>query len=333
MFFKVTTGDIFYTIPASEGLREAEDTVANLCREQMITYDNEAIVSAWLDAELEKMRATGTGFHFLILRDIAQCSQEAGYPIVALGNLSGSLIAYLLGITEMDPFEYYTPEMVWGSDANPITPDCTIGIAPQVRPLLPKYLDARHGFVAGDKELFRQISLIDVHTCEQLGALEQATGKKPSACDLNHAIYLRVASDILEDYSKESGGLIEGFKEDWSFHSLLRLFAFTKGTFDLKKLNLNDPNFFATRDEFFNRLVQYGIPADIALDIVKKGVWSSGTQREKYVQTLQSYHVPKIIMDYFDGVGHLWTVSACIDRLLHQCYVAWYQEYFPEAFM
>jgi len=119
MFFKVTTGDIFYTIPASEGLREAEDTVANLCREQMITYDNEAIVSAWLDAELEKMRATGTGFHFLILRDIAQCSQEAGYPIVALGNLSGSLIAYLLGITEMDPFEYYTPEMVWGSDANP----------------------------------------------------------------------------------------------------------------------------------------------------------------------------------------------------------------------
>lgn len=334
MIFKVTTRDIFYTVPTPEELRKAEETVANLCRERI--YDNDAITVARLDAELKKMRTTGTAFHFLILKDITLCSREAGYPVITLGNLSGSVISYLLGLTEIDPFESYTPEIVWGSDANPITPDCTIGIAPQVRPLLQKYLDAQHGFMDCDKELFRQISLVDVNTCEQLGVLAQAAGKKPSACDLDNAIYLRVARDILEDFCKENGTalpLVEGFKADWSFNSLLRLFAFTKGTFDLKKPDWNDPNFFATRDEFYNRLVQCSVPADIALDIVKKGVWSSGTQREKYVQTLESYHVPKAIMDYFAGVGHLWTVSACIGRLLHKCYVAWYQKYFPEAFM
>ena len=137
MIFKVTPRDVFFTVPTPEELQKAEETVANLCHERIMAIykDNDASrqkVSVWLVAELEKMRAAGTGFHFLILHDIAQCSQEAGYPIVALGNLSGSLIAYLLGITEMDPFEYYTPEMVWGSDANPITPDCTIGFAPKV---------------------------------------------------------------------------------------------------------------------------------------------------------------------------------------------------------
>ena len=109
MIFNVTPSDVFFSVPSPEELQKAEETVATLCLERISTaYTEDAVsgqkVSMWVDAELAKMRATATGFHFLVLRDIALCSKAVGYPIIALGNLSGSIIPYLLGITEMDPF-------------------------------------------------------------------------------------------------------------------------------------------------------------------------------------------------------------------------------------
>lgn len=345
MIFKVTPCDVFFTVPTPEELQKAEETVANLCQERILAIykDNDATrqkVSVWLDAELEKMRATGTGFHFLILRDIALCSREAGYPIIALGDLSGSVISYLLSITEMDPFEYYTPEIVWGLDTNTITPDCTIGIAPQVRLLIPKYLDSQHGFMPCDREMFRKISLVDVNTCEQLGVLAQETGKEPTVDDIDNAICLRAAKDILEEFSKENGTsipLVEEFNqpENWNLHSLLRLYALTKGEFNNGNnlMNLNSQDFFVTREEFYHCLVQYHVPAEIALEIVKKSVWATGAKREKYTAILESYQVPESVKDYYAKVQHLWTMASCVGRVLHKCYLAWYQEHFPEAFM
>lgn len=333
MVFKVTPRDIFYTIPSPAELRKAEENVENLCREHLsAAFKEDAAthqkVSAWLEEELAKMRATGSAFHFLILRDIAICSREAAYPIIALGNLSGSVISFLLRITEMEPVEYYTPEIVFGSDANPITPDCTIGIAPQVRPLLQKYLDDRHGFIECNKELFRKLSLVDVDTCTRLGALLQGTQKNPTLCDIDYKVCHRVAHDILVEFSKEhgiSGVLVEEFNQParWNLNSLLRLYAFTKAEFnngnDLKKLNVL--GFFVTREEFYHCLVQYNVPAEIALDIVKGGVWSTGTKREKYIAILESYRVPEFVKDYFSQVQNLWTIASCVDRVLHKCYL------------
>ena len=74
----------------------------------------------------------------------------------------------------------------------------------------------------------------------------------------------------------------------------------------------------------------HNVPADIVLDIVKKGIWAQGEKRQTYLKTLKSYNVPKSIEGYFSNVTHLWTLSSCIDRLLHKCYIAWYQENYPE---
>lgn len=344
MIFKVTPSEIFYTVPTPEELQKAEETVSNLCHERIMAIykDNDATrqkVSVWLDAELDKMHATGTGLHFLILRDITLCSREAGYPIIALGDLPGSVISYLLGVTEMDPFEYYTPEIVWGLDANPITPDCTIGIAPQVRPLIPKYLDSQHGFVPCDREMFRKISLVDVNTCEQLGGLAQETEKNPTLGDIDNIVCLRATKDILEEFSKENGTsipLVEEFNqpENWNLHSLLRLYAFTKGEFSNgdNLMNLNASEFFVTREEFYHCLVQHNMPAEIALDIVKKGVWATSAKREKYNAILEFYQVPASVKDYYAKVQHLWTMASCVGRVMHKCYLAWYQEHFPEEY-
>ena len=345
MIFKVTASDLFYTPPSADGLCKAEETVTNICRERIITAYNGRptlghIVSAWLDAELEKMHTTGTGFRFLILHDIAQCSREAGYPIIALGNFSGSWIAYLLGVTEKGPLPCYTPEIVWGTDTNPITPDCTIGIAPPVRPLLQKYLDAQHGYIECDRDMFRRISLADSNTCEQLGTLTQKTGQYPSICDLDDAVYSRVANDIAAEFlneNKEAISLvIEALQtESWGFRSLLRLYAFTKSKFKKETYltNLNAPDFFVSKEELFFCLKHHNVPTDIALEFVKEGIWARGSKRAKYTALLELYEIPKNIKYYFTNVNNLWMMSSCATRLLHKCYLAWYQEHYPDAFM
>ena len=342
MLFKVTPNDVFFTVPTEEELHKAEDAVAKLCREHIKTcYDNNTEIGQYvhsiLETELEKMHTTDMGFHFLILYDIAQCSREAGYPIISLGNFSGSWIAYLLGITDIEPLPYYTPEIVWGSDANLTKPDCTIGIAPPVRSILQKYLDEQRGFSDCDMELFRRISLADNHTCEQLGALAQATGENPSVDDLDDATYLRAAKDIIAEIFEENSAAIPLVEEmaqsgRLSFDSLLRLYAFAKGEFSNENgvLDLNYPNFFVTREEFFSGLIRHNIPVEIAAEIVKKGVWATGAKRDKYVAILESYQAPEAIIDYFFTVKNLWSKGSCVGRVLQKCYLAWYREHCPE---
>ena len=333
MIFKVTPNEIFFTIPTSEELRKAEDKVADLCRERLSTIwkeDNTTRqkVSAWLDIELEKMRATGTAFHFLMLCEIVTYSREKGYPVVALGELSGAVISYLLSITGMIPFEYYTPEIVWGLDANPISPDCTIGIAPQVRPLLQKHLDSCYGFANCNREMFRQIPLVDLDICAQLGVLLQDIKKYPTVGDIDYIVCCHVAMDILTAFAKERGLDIPSIEEfcqskTWDLHTLSRLYAFTMGGFNdgSNLANLDDPKFFVTREEFYHYLLQYNIPVNVALEIIKNGVWATGSKRQKYTASLESYQVPEFVINYYSQVCNLWTMASCVDRVLHKCYL------------
>ena len=356
MIFKLTlnsnepvVGDVFYTVPTTEEIQKAEKIVIDLCNERITEVYKESgqeiqrIIKDCLNNEIEKMCATETAYYFLVLKEIAELTQEEGYPIKTLGNLSGSIISYLLGITEYEPLsvgvENYLPELTWGTDTNITIPDFTLGIAPQIRPLIHERLDVKYSGVECDTNIFKQISLINVKTCEVLGALSKETGQRPFISDFDSAVYQRVVRNIIDNCLEEDSVkalLYEEIKQitSWDFHSVLRLYAYTLDSFNHTKsiLNLNNKDFFVTRDEFFNNLTRHNVPTDIALDIVKKGVRSTGAKREKYVKELEKYNVPEYIKNYFSDVTHLWVSTDCVGRLLHMCYMAWYQEQFPTEF-
>lgn len=356
MRFRVTfnindpvTGHVFYTIPTTEELQKAERNVIDICNERLAevykanTKEEQRIIETCLINEIERMRVTETSYHFIVVKEIAELSQEEGYPIMPLGNLSGSIISYLLGITKYDPFsagaEHYVPEFIWGTDTNITIPNFTIGIAPQIRSLISERLDSKYSSVECDNDIFKQISLVDVKTCEMLGSLSKATGKRPFISDIDNTVYNQVVRNIIDESMEEDSVKVLLYEEikqitNWDFHSVLRLYAYTLDSFNHTKsiLNLNNKDFFVTRDEFFNNLTRHNVPTDIALDIVKKGVRSTGAKREKYVKELEKYNVPEYIKNYFSDVTHLWVSTDCVGRLLHMCYMAWYQEHFPTEF-
>lgn len=370
MRFKITSagnnstfGDVFFSVPTKEEMQKAEKRVAEICHKKALkiykdnpnVFENE--IFARIEKEIEKISATETVYHFLVLKEIAEVSREAGFPIMTEGNLSGSIISYLLGITEYDPMSFnldYTPiELLWGTDEAVLTPDFSTGIAPQIRPLINSRLDSKYGFVDCNKDIYKQIALTDTTICERLGQLLKVTDTKPSLKDYDEKIYIQVIKNIADGYIcefeelKKEGYMFDeelphilSFAEELklikhcNFKQLLRLYAYRHGSFNTKKsLSTLSNDFFTTRDEFFNALIYHKVPDAVALDIVKKGVWSTQDKRKKYTELLSSYNTPECVSEYFSNVRHLWETHACISRLVLMCAIAWYQINYPTEFM
>ena len=111
MLFKITSagnnstcGDLFFTVPSPEAMESAVQEISGLCRVRVgELYGGMNYASPRLEAELTMMRKTDTAFHFALLKEIADLSRREGYPVLPQGNLAGSMIAFLLGITSINP--------------------------------------------------------------------------------------------------------------------------------------------------------------------------------------------------------------------------------------
>ena len=104
MIFKITSEDLFFNPATYENEELAADNVAKICRERATEiYGEMRSVADRLEVELAMMRHTECGFLFMLLREIVRFSENLGYPIMATGNFSSSLISFLLGITNINP--------------------------------------------------------------------------------------------------------------------------------------------------------------------------------------------------------------------------------------
>lgn len=111
MLFKITSagnnstcGDLFFTVPTPKAMESVVQEISELCQVRAgELYGGMNYASPRLEAELSMMRKTDTAFHFALLKEIADLSEREGYPVMPEGNLAGSMIAFLLGITSINP--------------------------------------------------------------------------------------------------------------------------------------------------------------------------------------------------------------------------------------
>ncbi|MGA4644597.1 DNA polymerase III subunit alpha [Limisphaera sp. 4302-co] len=102
-------------------------------------------VLARLESELQVIRRTGFVSYFLIVGDFVKHSREQGIACAARGSAAGSLVTYLLGISNVDPLRYgllferfLNPERV-----NP--PDIDIDFADDRRAEVIEYVRQKYG--------------------------------------------------------------------------------------------------------------------------------------------------------------------------------------------
>ncbi|MBA2565500.1 MAG: DNA polymerase III subunit alpha [Gemmatimonadetes bacterium] len=99
-----------------------------------------------LDYELDVIRRTGYSGYFLIVQDFIRAAHERGIPVgPGRGSVGGSLVAYALGITELDPLRY---GLIFERFLNPeriSMPDIDIDFCYERRGEILQYVKAKYG--------------------------------------------------------------------------------------------------------------------------------------------------------------------------------------------
>lgn len=380
-------GKLRFTKPTQEEIEKATKEIWRFCCKRIGDLDTETdLIGAWLGPEIYNVQVTETTHHFLILKEIAELSREKGYPILVEGTLSSSLIAYLLGITNVNPLKahYYCENekcseiykeikdkafgidaedklcskckrkmikdgyslkfIAWGPLRHPKSPDFSIRIASEIRPFIEDRLNQKFRSVNSDEEAYFEFNLNDSCQCSDIGNMYKLSGVKPEGEQFTNEVYLEVLKKLSEEIKEETeeGVVDEEFSlafadelkniEKCNFHTLCRIFAYHCGSFENGKSlkNLDNPEFFVTREELISQLYAIEFSHNTCLDFVKHGVWSRGERKEKYIEKLKEHNAPKQLIENFKNTTNLWPMCGCITRMQLACEKAWYELNFSE---
>ena len=103
-------GNLAFSVPTQDAMGKAEDEVTALCRDQYRkAFPERKEPLEQLEMELKWMKETGTAFHFLILREVAELSREEGYPFMANSKCTCSLIAFCWRYRKLTLFIFSDP--------------------------------------------------------------------------------------------------------------------------------------------------------------------------------------------------------------------------------
>ncbi len=111
---------------------------------QKYSKDNQEAIQR-LEYELEVIKKTGFSDYFLIIYDIIRFARERGIPTNTRGSAGGSLVAYVLGITAIDPLKYnlYFERFLNPERIQP--PDIDLDVSDISRQEVIEYLTKKYG--------------------------------------------------------------------------------------------------------------------------------------------------------------------------------------------
>ncbi|MBN1298200.1 MAG: DNA polymerase III subunit alpha, partial [Actinobacteria bacterium] len=128
--------------------REQHDYLAELCRRGLyfrFGKNPSGKVTERLSGELEVIRKTGFSGYFLIVADIAEFAHRKNIPLCGKGSSAGSLVSYLLRISNVDPVENNLYFERFLNEERKEPPDIDIDISSKDREKIWDYLRSKYG--------------------------------------------------------------------------------------------------------------------------------------------------------------------------------------------
>jgi error-prone DNA polymerase len=171
-----------------------------------------------LEKELAIIKQLGLADYFLVVWDIVRFARRTGIRCQGRGSAANSLVAYLLGITSIDPVASDLVFERFLSAERPRTPDIDIDFAADRREEVIQYVYRRYG--SGHAAM--ACTLVTFRARSAVRDVARALGFPPALVER-----LAVALDVRRaDTVQESHGLVESFGEDLAgvpFQHLLRI--------------------------------------------------------------------------------------------------------------
>jgi DNA polymerase-3 subunit alpha len=115
-------------------------------RRDRVKEHDQAVVSSRLEYELSVINGKGYAPYFLFVQDVVNWAKSAGIAVgPGRGSAAGSLVAYCLGITDINPLDYNLPFERFLNPERPTPPDIDIDFADTRRDEVVEYVSSRYG--------------------------------------------------------------------------------------------------------------------------------------------------------------------------------------------
>src|SRR6185369_15671406 len=98
-----------------------------------------------VEYELKIIKDKGYAPYFLVVGDLLRHAKENGILTTIRGSVAGSLVTYLLGITNVDPIEYKLPFERFLNPFRPSPPDIDMDFADNRRDQMIEYVKNKYG--------------------------------------------------------------------------------------------------------------------------------------------------------------------------------------------
>ncbi len=138
---------IFPAVPVSEGYESHEDELrkkayAGIAWRGM--EDTEAVRTR-IDYELDIIISKGFAVYYLVVADLLRFAKTAGIVTTTRGSAAGSLVSYLIGISNVDPLYFKLPFERFLNPERPKAPDIDMDMADNRRDDMIAYARQKYG--------------------------------------------------------------------------------------------------------------------------------------------------------------------------------------------
>lgn len=144
---ELTLGKFIFPDYALPPGKTADEVLAELTMEglQFRELVEDTVANERRDYELEVIKNKGYSPYFLVVADLLRFAREAGIYTTVRGSAAGSFVAYLAGITNVNPIEFQLPFERFLNPFRPSAPDIDMDFADNRREEVIEYAKRKYG--------------------------------------------------------------------------------------------------------------------------------------------------------------------------------------------
>lgn len=344
-------------------MEDLKEIIKNKCYERAYKlYGKELPVNiqARLDLELNSIINNNFEIIYLIYSEVVKYSNKLGYKTGSGASVGNSFVAYLLEITNINPFIYNLPFELFAGTNYDIEPYIVINFSDNIQYKIFEYLQESFGKYL---ELYK-FNFINNKDLTMLHELEKETKTNSDDIDLNDEEIINLLTHANDKLDKINvNGITEfeindikeiiGATKPQNFNDFVCTLALAngRGTWlynadDLIKKGKKVTEVISNRDDMYNYLYNKGIEKDIAYNIttfVRKGkafkaVMECNADKEckqkwnEYKEIMKKHNISEWYIKSAEKIKYMIPKSQSIDCTIRAFKIAWYKIEYPEAF-
>lgn len=324
---KMSTGDLFYSAPRKSEIDKAYDELIQICLRRADRefprhpdYPKRNRMIPQVEKELRMIQNSELAFDLLVMHEIVLLSKELGYPTAMFGIEAGLIVAYLLGISNVDPAQYgystLPSDMAIEYVYSEYLSSFEMRIAEPVRELFQHRLNQRFNEYDSYPSTYSRIRLLEFHQLEEIGKLSAKSGEDFYQVNLeNPGLIEKVNNDICkkhfhcEPYYSAPKSSIE----------LARVYAYSRCWTESKD-NYEAVKDYVFQDDTYSELRKSDDFCDDIFSIIRN--WDKGAEKELIIRILKEYGVDEKAIAVYRELENQWDSASCLAEvnilLLHK---------------